>query len=152
MAASSTDFVWYNDADDDYPIGQGPTDTSTASTPVDPLTPSSAGPSDRIRQLRGQPKIAINTSLTANPPTKAVARTRRKSTQKRSHPDNDMPPPRELRPKKAQITPIPINSNPETDGASDNQGSNSEYDDDGDLSAKDKCVSRSPVVHIPMIY
>jgi hypothetical protein len=47
MAASSTDFQWYNDIDDEHPIGQGPpTNTSTANT--SPSVTASAGPSDRV--------------------------------------------------------------------------------------------------------
>jgi hypothetical protein len=154
MAASPSDFLWYNDVDDDYPIGQGPTDTSTASTPVDPITPSSStGPADRVRQLRGQPKVSINTSLTGKLPTaatKVVSKTRRKSTRKRSHPEDELPPARDLKAKKAQAAAICLDSDPEMEEISDNQGSNS--DDDGDPLANDKCVSRSSVIHISMIY
>jgi hypothetical protein len=141
MSASTSDFVWHYDVDDEHPIGHDPHDTSTPSTPVEPVTPasSSVGPSDRVRQLRGQPKVSINTSLPPHLPTKVVPRVRRHSAQKRRHSDNDMPPPRELRPKKAQSAAISVDSEPETDNASDDQDSSS--GDDEDLSLKDKCVS-----------
>ena len=32
MAASSADFEWYNDVDDEHPIGKGPTTSSTATS------------------------------------------------------------------------------------------------------------------------
>ena len=50
MATLFIDFQWYNDVDDDHPIGQGPTETPTVpSSPIDPPTPVSlAGPSDHV--------------------------------------------------------------------------------------------------------
>lgn len=66
MAASPSDYQWFNDADDDFPIGEGPenppADTSTATAPPHPpsIRPT-AGPSSRVRQLRGQPpKVSIH--------------------------------------------------------------------------------------------
>ena len=53
MAASSADFEWYNDVDDEHPIGKGPTTSSmaTSSSPQTPITTtpgSSVGPFDRV--------------------------------------------------------------------------------------------------------
>jgi hypothetical protein len=157
MAASPLDFVFYHDADDDYPIGQGPPDSSTASTPVDPITPtSSAGPSNHVRQLRGHPKVTINTAVIGKPPAKVATKARHQSGQKRSHPDNDMPPPQDLRAKKAQAPAISINSEPEMGDGSDGQGSGSDDDDgkgdEGDLTSKDKSVSYSPIIDTSTIY
>lgn len=147
MAASSADFQWYNDADDDHPIGQGPTETPTA--PSSPPTPGpSAGPSSRVRQLRGQPKLAINLSSTGHTPAKVVAKTRRKNTRKRPHADDDKGPTRKSRKTTAKGkkgTAIPVDSEPETDDATSDDDESSS-DDDGDLSVKDKCVSLSRVI------
>ena len=151
MAASPSDFTWYHDAKDEYPIGQGPPPLSTASTPVDPITPtSSAGPLNCVRQLRGQPKIAITTAFVGHRPIKAVSKPRCASNQKRPHSDDGLPS-RELRPRKAQGTVIAIDSDPETDSASDDQGSDSDDDGDGNLVIKDKSVSCSPFIYMSTI-
>lgn len=76
MAASSADFQWYNDVDDEHPIGQGPTQAPSATLSASP------GPSNRVRQLRGQPKPMISSPSPRPTPAVVVARTQRKSTRK----------------------------------------------------------------------
>jgi hypothetical protein len=138
MSASSRDFPWYHDVDDVDPIGQSP---STAEP--SPLAPgSSAGPSDRIRQLRGQPKLTISTGA------RSGAKARRNSSRKRPHAGDNT----SLR--KARKTTTPgkrkvdtAHVDPEDDADNTDVGSNFEDDDDGeddveeDLSVQDNCVS-----------
>ena len=67
-----------------------------------------------------------------------------------------MPPPQDLRAKKAQAPAISIDSEPETGDGSDGQGSGSDNDndkgDEGNLASKDKSVSFSPIIDTSTIY
>jgi hypothetical protein len=155
MAASSADFLWYNDVDDESPIGQGPSETmaklSSSPSSTIPLTPrSSAGPSNRVRQLRGQPKVTINLPSTGHTPIKAIAKT---NSRKRPHSNDDNGSTQKSRKttaakgKKQTASAVPVDSEPEVDGAtSTDHGSSS--DDDSDLSVKDICVSLCCIIQL----
>jgi hypothetical protein len=150
MAASSKDFEWYNDVDDQHPIGQGPQATASVAEPSRIVPGSSVGPSDRVRQLRGQTKLAI--AVTS---TRASAKPRRNNTRKRRHSVGDVVTHRKSR-KKQKSRVVPPDSEDDDDNTKD--GSNiddddedededdDDGDDDGDLAIEDKSVSPSCII------
>lgn len=137
MAASSTDFQWYHDADDEHPISQG-ADAPPANSSSHPPR-SSAGPSSRVRQLRGQPKLALK-----SPSTKAVINIRRNGSRKRRRSDehNTQPSNRTVtaQGKGKKAAAIPVNPPLEIDHMTVSEDDSSS-DDDDDLSIQDKPVS-----------
>jgi len=155
MAASSADFEWYNDVDDEHPIGQGPTTSSTANssspqTLVTTTPGSSAVPFDHVRQLRGQPKLAINMPSTGHTRAQAVAKARRNNSRKRPHSNDDNGSVRKLSKTTVQgqkKAAIPIDSKSQKDDA-DSTDHGSSSDDDDDLSVKDKCVSLFCIIRL----
>src|SRR5712672_1867316 len=92
MATSSTDFQWYHDVDDEYPIDQDLTPTADP-----PIPHSSAGPSNRVQQLHGQPKVVIKSPSTHHTPAKATSNTQHKNPQKWPHSDDNKGSTRKLR-------------------------------------------------------
>src|ERR1700675_110522 len=61
MATSAADFEWFHDAEDDHPMGSTPPqpEPGPSQPPQNPSTLTPA-PGTRIRQLRGQAKIALH--------------------------------------------------------------------------------------------
>jgi hypothetical protein len=139
MAASSADFEWFHDPDDEHPIGQS-TETLTANSSTAPHLP--AVPSNRVRQLRGQPKVAIKSAS-----AKAVANTRRTNPRKRRHSDDHNDTTLQSKTTAAQgkgkgkqVVAIEVDSELEMDDTT-SADDDSSSDDDDDLSVQDKSVS-----------
>lgn len=143
MAASSADFKWYHDADDEHPIGHTEALTAAANSSTSPLH-SSAGPSNRVQQLRGQPKVVIKSAS-----TKVVVNTRRTNPRKRRHSDDHNSttrPPRKTtaaqgKGKGKKVAAIAIDSKPEMDETISADDDSSDDIDLDDLSVQDKSVS-----------
>jgi hypothetical protein len=114
MAASSKDFEWYNDVDDQHPIGQGPQATASVAEPSCIVPGSSAGPPDRVRQLCGQTKLAIAVTSTPRASTKPHCN----NTRKRHHSVGDVVTHQKLR-KKQKSRVVPPDSEDDNDNTKD---------------------------------
>ena len=134
MATSSTDFQWYHDVDDEYPIDQDLTPTADP-----PIPCSSAGPSNRVRQLCGQPKVAIKSPSTHRTPAKATSNTRHKNPWKQPHSDDNKGSTRKLRETVAARRKKEVAIKLEMDDTASTDHDLSS-DDGSDLSVKDNCV------------
>jgi hypothetical protein len=157
MAASSSDFQWYHDADDEFPIDQcletpPATNSSTGSTPLQP----SVGHSKRVRQLRGQSKLAINqhqpsTMATVTDTTHSRRRRRSDAGDKQGSQRSRKTVATQGRGKKPVA--IPVDSEPEIeDTASANNDFRLSSDDDDDNNVEtgqDKSVSPCCFIWIP---
>src|SRR5712671_1872667 len=142
MATSSTDFQWYHDVDDKYPIDQDLTPTADP-----PIPCSSAGPSNRVRQLRGQPKVAIKSPSTHCTPAKATSNTQHKNPQKRPHSDDNKGSTRKLRETVAARCKKEVAIELEMDDTASTDH-NLSSDDGSDLSVKDNCVCLFCIVFV----
>jgi hypothetical protein len=143
MPASAADFEFYHDVDDEYPIGQG----SVAESSTGPYP--SVGPSNRVRQLRGQPKPVIKAAS-----AKATSNTRRSNPRKRRHSDDKNTTRQSRKPlaardkgkdkDKDKDVAIAVDSESEMDGMMDDEVGTGTDADSGDdvLSIQDKSVSR----------
>jgi len=142
MAASSADFQWYNDVDDEHPIGQSPPPTNTSTANTSPSVTSSAVPSDRVRQLRGQSKLAINVVNAGRIPARAVAKPKGKTSRKRRRSSSGKGSNQKVKKTVAhgKAKAISLDSEPNTDDAISVIYSSSS-DDDSDVSNKDISVS-----------
>ena len=149
MAASPADFQWFHDADDDFPIGQTNESTPDSSAPS---RPPSAGPSNRVRQLRGQSKVLLT------PPTTDVVTistdTTRSRRRRRSDASEQQGPRRSKRavvtqPKGKQRAVISLDSEPEKESTSGSSDGDLSGDDDAMLSGQDKSVSLCCSIWIP---
>ena len=149
MAASSADFQWYHDANDDFPIGES-AETPSADSSV-PLPPS-IGPSNRVQQLRGQAKMVLTPPPTIDADHTVPNTTR---SQRRHRSDTlDQQGPR--RSKRAVVTKdkgkeplvISLDSDPEEESTT-SADDDSRSDDNSVLSGQDKPVSLCCFIWIP---
>ena len=160
MAASSTDFKWFNDVDDEHSIGKGPTTSSmaTSSSPQTLITTtpaSSVGPFDRVRQLCGQSKLPFRTTSTGHTSSPAVDKAWCNNPWKRphSHDENGSVQKSSMSKAPAQKkkkTVIPAHVKLQTDNAdSASHSSGDDNDNDNDnLSINDKCVGLSCIIRL----
>lgn len=153
MSFEEYNHEWYNSAEDEHPIGYvSPGATPESSIASFPPPTSSAGrspgPSDRVRQLRGQQKLAIDTS-TATPPARKA---RRSLSKKRAHlgAEDDVPSSKrsKARGKKKAITATASASELDPDGSVRDE----DLSEDDDVEALNEMSQKDKSVHLLYVH